>query len=231
MREAEVWRTLKPFHPSLMSPSGFTNASAAPSPPAASAPGPTITAGRSALANASVTSLGSLPSSFRSSPSQWTFIPRSTSGPMANTLPPLRTTLRSRVAISGASQRMLEPTSSTASALSIPAMVELNATARRLLVSYVSPVCRPSSRFDPCPSSSFFAAYIVSASSRSPAIAATFAPAFLSRLANTCSASGQLASLELAASPAPTAGRAGCAPAHRHGGASCRKSTPRSRPR
>ena len=40
MREAEVWRTLKPFHPSLISPSGFTNASAAPSPPAASAPRP-----------------------------------------------------------------------------------------------------------------------------------------------------------------------------------------------
>ena len=54
---------------------------------------------------------------------------------MAKTLPPLRATLRTRVAISGASQRMLEPTSSTTSALSIPAMVELNATAPRLVTS------------------------------------------------------------------------------------------------
>ena len=55
-----MWRTLKPFQPSLMRPSGSTSASAAPSPPAASAPPPTITAGRSALANASVDRLGQL---------------------------------------------------------------------------------------------------------------------------------------------------------------------------
>src|SRR5215213_9732653 len=124
MREADVWTTLKPFHPSRISLSGPASASAPPSPPAANAPGPTITAGRSAPANASVTAPGRPPSSFRSLPSHPTFIPRSTSGPSANTLPPLRAALRTRVAISGASQRMLEPTSSTTSAFSMPAMVE-----------------------------------------------------------------------------------------------------------
>src|SRR3954469_16279630 len=64
MREADVWSTLKPFHPSRTRLSGCTSASAAPSPPAASAPAPTITAGRSAAAKASLTGCGSLPSTF-----------------------------------------------------------------------------------------------------------------------------------------------------------------------
>ncbi len=54
------------------------------------------------------------------------------------------------------------------------------------------PVCRASSRLDPCPSSSFLAAYMVSESSRSPAIAATLGPAFFSRLAKRARASCQL---------------------------------------
>ena len=90
IREAAVWMTLKPFQSGLISPSGSTSASAAPSAPDASAPGPTITAGRCALANASRTALGSLPSSLRSSPSHSTRIARSTSGPIPKILPPVR---------------------------------------------------------------------------------------------------------------------------------------------
>ena len=48
MRDALVWRTLKPFQPSRTSLSDFTRPSAAPRAFAASAPAPTMTAGRSA---------------------------------------------------------------------------------------------------------------------------------------------------------------------------------------
>ena len=121
MREAEVWRTLKPFQPSLIRPSGSTSASAAPSAARRRArPGRRSPPAARPWRRRRVTALGSLPSSLRSSPSHSTFMSRSTSGPIANTLPPLRATLRTRVAISGASQRMFEPTSRTTSAFSMP---------------------------------------------------------------------------------------------------------------
>ena len=134
MRDALVWRTLKPFQPSRISLSELRRApSAAPRASAASAPAPTMTAGRSALAKASVTSFGSLPSSLRSLPIQLDPHAEVDFRPDGEDLRrPCAATLRSRVLISGASQRRLEPTSRMTSALSMPAIVELKFTAPRL---------------------------------------------------------------------------------------------------
>ena len=112
-----MWRTLKPFQPSRIELQRLDQRQRRAERARPSPPGPTITAGRSALANASLTSLGQLAEQLEVvADATRTFMPRSTSGPIANILPPLRGTLRRRVLISGASQRGLEPTSSIASA-------------------------------------------------------------------------------------------------------------------
>ncbi len=168
-------------------------------PPAASAPAPTITAGRSAAANASATCFGSLPSSLRSSPSHSTFMPRSTLradaehlAALARDLADARGDQRRFPAEVGADQqdhvRVLDAGDGR-----VEIRPRRGCSRRRPARS-----AAPRAGSSPAPASSFFAAYIVSASSRSPAIAATFAPAFFRRLAKICSASSQLASRELA---------------------------------
>ena len=151
-----------------------------------------------ALANASLTALGSLPSSFRSSPSHSTFIAEIDLGPDREHLAALARDL----ADARGDQRRFPADVRADQQHRVGALdagdgrVERDRGQARALVGQARSAALRAG-FDPCPSSSFFAAYMVSASSRSPAIAATLAPAFFSRLANSSSASAQLASRSL----------------------------------
>ena len=127
IRDAEVWRTLKPFHSPWMRPSGPTSASAAPRPPAASAPGPTITAGRSALANASDTALGSSAEQLQIVAKPFDLHSEIDLWPDREDLASLARDLANSSGNQRCFPRMFDPMRRTTSALSIPAMVELKA--------------------------------------------------------------------------------------------------------
>ena len=224
MRDAEMWRTLKPFQPSRIRLERLDQRQRRAERAGRQArPAPTITAGRSALANASVDRLRKLAEQLEivADPldlhAEVDFRARSRT--------PCRPCARpcaAACAISGASQRMLEPTSSTASAFSIPAMVELNATAARLDDVVGQARLPPFEQRRPLPFEQLLRRIHRLGVEQVAGDRRDLAPGLLQPLGEQLERFAASSLRAACPSRAPTAGRAGCAPAHRHGGASCR---------